>query len=352
MSKSSIALKRFLGNLPFINRVKVVKDLVLKRFDDIERKTDDLLENDTPLLEGTADLVKSVSNLVLEIRFIHQKVEAIYQEVETVHQAYQLMQPRVIRSFDSTPETGLMTYLYSYLPNRQIVDVGANLGDLSERLLEVGYEVYAYEPLPMAFKKLENRLEVYRLFHPYSLALGSMDEVRDFYIPQSQARKEAERVFKPFGSLIKSRAQENIVTPDPIKVSVRSLESLHNSGELPHTIDLVKVGTKGYELEVLRGMGSCRYSVVVAEFWDAQLCFGLSQPLNRLVDMVAEMKNKDYCWYLVIYRVWGEEGVSFYCNQPKSLEKSWGNVFFFENYSVFLTAMNWCASILPKTQFI
>ncbi|MCX6376601.1 MAG: hypothetical protein NTU88_11310, partial [Armatimonadetes bacterium] len=51
----------------------------------------------------------------------------------------------------TNPETGLMDLLYSYLPTRKAIDVGAHTGDVSECLLRSGYEVYAFEPFPPVY---------------------------------------------------------------------------------------------------------------------------------------------------------------------------------------------------------
>jgi hypothetical protein len=142
---------------------------------------------------------------------------------------------------------------------------------------------------------------------------------------------------------------DDLVFVDSISVQVRSLASLHDASELPADIGLVKIDTEGYDLQVLRGMGDYRYPVVITEFWDPHIPFGRSATYNRLEDLVEEMKQRDYHWYLTIYRVWGTEGISFYCNHPNSVENSWGNVFFFQDYDVFSQALKWCSTVLAIT---
>jgi hypothetical protein len=98
-------------------------------------------------------------------------------------------------------------------------------------------------------------------------------------------------------------------------------------------------------------MGNYRYPVVVAEFWDQNFPFGRSGAMNQLPDLVNAMKERDYHWHLVIYRIWGSSDVSYYCNSAYSLDNSWGNVFFFQDYQVFHQALLWSASVMPATYF-
>jgi len=373
-----------LGKLPVINRIKAVKDLFLARFESLDSKINSLLENDTALLQRAIDLAERVTNLALEDEAIHQNLdfkinellendtlllqgaidlaegvtnltledETIQQQLETIQQQLETTHPRVIKFSASDPKTRLMTYLYSYLSNRRAIDIGANIGDVSEKLLEAGYEVYAFEPFLEVFEKLKHRFSNDNQFHGYPVAVGSTDETKEFHLAQDQTEENIYKDSTFYNSLTKHAMPGDIIFTSSITVPVRSLESLHASGELPDDIGLVQVDTEGFDLEVLRGMGNYRYPVVVAEFWDSQFPFGLSEAFNRLDAMVGEMKAKSYCWHLVIYRVWGSDEVLFYCNHPESIEKSWGNVFFFQEYSIFSVAAKWCSSVLREAHFM
>ncbi len=349
----------FLEKLPVINRIKAVKDIILGRLEGIEHKADYLLENDTPILEGFIDLIEGMADLASDIKSVHQQVESVRQQVESISQQieffqriYEPIRPKIISPSDSDPETRLMAYLYSYLPNRRAIDIGANIGNISEKLLEAGYEIYAFEPFPAVFETLKYRFDASNQFHSYPIAVGSIDETREFYLAQDKTEENVYKDSALYNSLTKHSMPGDIVFAGSITVPVRSLESLHASGELPDDIGLVKTDTEGFDLEVLRGMGNYRYPVVVSEFWDALFPFGLSEAFNQLDAMVGEMKTKGYYWYLVIYRVWGSDEVSFYCNYPNSVEKSWGNVFFFQDHNVFLAASKWCSSVLKETYFM
>jgi hypothetical protein len=63
------------------------------------------------------------------------------------------------------------------------------------------------------------------------------------------------------------------------------------------------------------------------------------------------MKQKSYHWHIVIYRIWGEDRISFYSNYQNSVDNSWGNVFFFQDHQTFEQALMWCSAVLPVTYF-
>ena len=152
------------------------------------------------------------------------------------------------------------------LPYRLAIDVGANRGDVSERLLQAGFEVYAFEPFPPVLERLQERLANNPNFH--SLA-------------------------------------EGLVFKQSVPVAVKTLAGLYDTGEVPSQVGLVKIDAEGFDLVVIKGMGDFRYSVVVAEFWDPGFPFAQTGAMNDLKDMVPAMRQREYAWHVIIYRIWG-----------------------------------------------
>ncbi|MBE9175065.1 FkbM family methyltransferase [Synechocystis salina LEGE 06155] len=245
----------------------------------------------------------------------------------------------------------LMVYLYSYLPHRRAIDVGANRGDVSARLLQTGYEVYAFEPFPPVLAKLQERLGQNNNFHAFGYALGAANETRNLHLVVDQTEDKIFDDASLYSSLTRHSLTEGLVFHDSITVEVKTIASLHEAGTLPDDIGLVKIDTEGFDLEVIKGMGNFRYPVVLAEFWDTTFPFGQTGAMNHLADMVPAMRQRDYRWHIIIYRIWGQHEVSYYCNSNYSLENSWGNVFFFQDYEIFSQALKWCNSVMPATYF-
>ncbi|MBJ7900791.1 MAG: FkbM family methyltransferase [Cyanobacteria bacterium RI_101] len=248
-------------------------------------------------------------------------------------------------------ELDLMSYLYSFLPYPKAIDIGANRGDVSLRLLETGYEVYAFEPFPPVIERLGNRLGENPQFHLFPVAVGAENETKELYIAADQT---AEGVYEDstfYSSLTPHSLAEGLVFTEKIPVAVKTLASLHDAQALPPDIGLVKIDTEGFDLEVIRGMGDYRYPVVITEFWDEKFPFGQSGAYNHIQDLVPAMKDRGYLWYIVLYRVWGSHEVSFYANLPRSVENAWGNIFFFQDYGVFSQGLRWCSSLVSPTYF-
>ncbi|TRU44023.1 MAG: FkbM family methyltransferase [Microcystis aeruginosa Ma_QC_Ca_00000000_S207] len=280
---------------------------------------------------------------------LHQISEDNRQIFEDIHsQKYKVITDQ---QYFQDLDIELMTYLYSYLPHRLAVDIGANRGDVSSRLLQAGYQVYAFEPFPAVIDKLKNRLGDHPNFRLFPFALGSENQTQELHIATDETPDNTYQDASFYSSLTKHSLSEGLAFTDTIPVTVKTLASLQDAEELPKDIGLVKIDTEGFDLEVIKGMGNYRYPVVVAEFWDQNFPFGRSGAMNKLPDLVNAMKERDYHWHLVIYRIWGSSDVSYYCNSAYSLDNSWGNVFFFQDYHVFHQALLWCASVMPATYF-
>ena len=214
-----------------------------------------------------------------------------------------------------------MAFLYSYLPQRRAIDVGANRGDVTARLLRAGFEVYAFEPYPPVFEKLQERFLKQPGFHAFPYALGALNETRQFHLADDLTDEKTYDDSTFYNSLIPHSMSEGLVFKGSIPVTVKTLADLHQSDEMPCEVGLVKIDTEGFDLEVIKGMGEYRYPVVVAEFWDTRFPFGKSGAMNYLQDMVPAMRERNYPWHIIIYRIWGRNEVSYYCNSSYSFEK-------------------------------
>ncbi len=352
------------------------KTLTLQEFQNIRQESQDyyqiVIEK---LIDVQAEFQAQNTSTLQEFQNIRQESEGYYQPIiqklidvqegsqkqdlfvrETLSQIYADIHNQKFKivsdqSYFQDIDIELMVYLYSFLPHHRAVDIGANRGDISHRLLEVGYEVYAFEPFPPVLEKLTTRLGENPRFHLFPFAMGSVNETRDLHIATDKTEDQMYDDPTFYSSLTKHSLSEGLVFTETLSVTVKTLASLHESAELPSDIGLVKIDTEGFDLEVIKGMGDFIYPVVVAEFWDTNFPFGKSGAMNHLKDMVKAMKERNYHWHIVIYRIWGNHDISYYCNSAYSLDSSWGNVFFFQDYEVFNQALKWCSSVMPATYF-
>jgi FkbM family methyltransferase len=328
------------------------------------RNSDDALrEQSHRLLEAIDETTRRVVQSGDQIESVLGKLQAVVNDDrQLLHAALERIRFRsaLVKSgqakvvplrggYPEEPETGLMAHLYSHVPSRIAVDIGANVGDVSHQLLTAGYEVFAFEPHAEVFQQLRERFSAHPAFHGFSLALGSADETRSLHLAADQSGCNRYRDSTLYSSLLHHAMPDDLVFTETVPVTVRTLASLHAAGHLPTNVGVVKIDTEGFDLEVIRGMDSHRYPVVVAEYWDQDMPFGKSGAANRLDDLVKEMRSRDYHWYIVFYRVWGKHGTSFYCNHEHSVTGAFGNVFFFRDHAIFGEALKWSAAVLPVT---
>ena len=359
-----------------------------------KRKADLSLENQAFLLKFSVDIVQGIQQFNQDSQqqqqAIYQAIEKIYQDSQqqqqAIYQTFQAFQEETLERFQINQqvlskvyeylhnykfkvvtnqsnfqgiEVELMCYLYSYLPYPSALDIGANQGDVTERLLQTGYEVYAFEPFLPVVEKLKNRLSNFSNLQVFPLALGAINEERELHLvgdqnlvndPNSQPLYP-DADYTLLSSINIHSLPEGMVFTETVPITVTTLETLHQQQQVPSEVGLVKIDTEGFDLQVIQGMGDCRYPVVVAEFWDEKFPFGEFGVDNRLPSLVEAMKLRGYHWFIVIYRVFPNNEVSFYCNHLISVGSSWGNIFFFQEHSVFSEALKWCSCVMPATYF-
>jgi FkbM family methyltransferase len=255
-------------------------------------------------------------------------------------------------SLADDPEFLLLAFLYSALPSRIAIDVGANEGRLSKLLLETGYRVFAFEPYPPVLEKLRENLGENPEMTIFDCALGSRDTKLSLHIATV-----AKNVSIGDGSLYNTFrphfVSEGVEFASQIEVNVRTLSSLFAEGALPKAISLLKIDTEGFDLEVIRGMGDLRPAVVQAEFWGDDFLFvryeGETRPASSR-EIVSEMRSRGYWWNLIIFRIEGEFAIRFTSNLANAPKRAWGNILFFEHFDLFSIAHRWCQAALPRLQ--
>lgn len=323
-----------------------------------------LVANDTAILDGLAQMLNTVqqmqarseqsqNKLCAEVRTLVDEMRNLSLELAEGKERTAGARNAVVVAGDEfaaqNPEVGLLEYLYSFLTNTIAIDVGANVGRVSERLLKSGYSVYAFEPYDPSFQALSERLKDRQRFRAFNLALGSVDGTMSLHIASDLSRV-GKWDASLFHSLIERPMLQDLQFTQTVQVQVRSLESLRRNGEIPDYAGLLKIDTEGFDLEVMRGIGEGRFSVVMSEFWDSAHPLG-SLGTSKLEDLVGEMKRRGYGWHIVIYHLDESSTISYYCNREQTVPNSWGNAVFFSDHAIFAKALRWCEEVLVATLY-
>lgn len=356
-------------------RIKVIKDLILTHLQNIYDATQQQLRNDAVLIEKHSTLIQHTSSLLEnDINLLHASKAIIEllqqqlkesrelqvqltQQIEYLQQLQEecrdFLKPKYLLDKNRivSPETALSAHLCSFLPHQVALDVGANVGEFSEHLLNAGYEVYAFEPFPPVLKQLQERLDRYPNFHSFQTAIGATDTTMDLHLVSCKSNEINYDDPSVYSTLKPHAMPEGLEYTETIQVPVQSLESLHRSQQIPAEVGLVKIDTEGFDVEVIRGMGEFKYPVVITEFWTKHHIFWEpgQEKGGSLDEIVREMRQRQYYWYVVICRDATRTVASFHCNHTQTPERAWGNAFFFQSYEIFIQAVRWCMAVLPQT---
>ena len=132
------------------------------------------------------------------------------------------------------------------------IDIGANVGKYTKLLLtETNSEVIAFEPLPKAFEELkEIKKNFSSRFNVYNIGIGNRNS--NLELNYSAEKSELASFIADLDKLsfIDSKNNKKII------VEVMTLDSFFKKYEQTYKgkeIDLLKIDTEGFELEVLNG---------------------------------------------------------------------------------------------------
>lgn len=130
--------------------------------------------------------------------------------------------------------------------NDLVFDVGANLGNRVQPLLNIGARVVAVEPQRQCYKSLRyifgNKIEL------VTMGLGSKEEIKDFYIANAHTISSFSTEWI---ESVKRGRFKNYTWAKPIKVQITTLDRLIKKYGTPK---FIKIDVEGYELEVLKGL--------------------------------------------------------------------------------------------------
>jgi len=136
-----------------------------------------------------------------------------------------------------------------------VFDVGANVGQsvLKFRAAFRKARIFSFEPAKSTFDQLRHNVDVFANVSCHHIALGSQEGDRIIYLTGQSVENS---LIKPSG------------TCDSEEVTVRTVDGFASDNQIER-IDLLKIDTEGFDLEVLRGaqgmLASGRVAFVLVE---------------------------------------------------------------------------------------
>ena len=130
-----------------------------------------------------------------------------------------------------------------------ILDVGANTGNYSKKLLRANknVQVYAFEPHPATFTKLTSNIQSEN-FQPFNLGVGQEDGKLELFDSLNEDGSSHASFYKEVIENIHKRKSISHTVP-VIRLDKFLIENNIDC------IDLLKIDTEGNELNVLKGLG-------------------------------------------------------------------------------------------------
>lgn len=203
------------------------------------------------------------------------------------------------------------TYRFSLQQGDTALDIGANQGVHTQVLADTVGEsgrVYAFEPIPFLFHRLQTRFEKHGQVTLFPYAASSEDGAVSFYINVLNAS---------FCSGLQRQETIGGVKAYPITVEARRIDSLNLDGR---QIRLIKLDVEGAELLALRGASdliSRHQPVCVFEWGDAvSAAYGTSSSVDMwdfwkrqkytLLDIQGRTmgSSADFCQSSAVQDVW------------------------------------------------
>jgi FkbM family methyltransferase len=158
---------------------------------------------------------------------------------------YKISKLTGIEIIDNDNAFGGMKSLMNEADQRGIFfDVGANTGQtiqLLEKYFPAG-NIYAFEPGKSAFNELKRKFTGNRSLHLENIALGSNEEVKEFF----------ENTFSTMSSFLHLGKEGWGEVIEKTKIKLTSIDQFCKKENISH-INILKSDTQGFELEVLNG---------------------------------------------------------------------------------------------------
>ena len=135
--------------------------------------------------------------------------------------------------------------IFGHRPPEVVFDVGANHGQSAISLHELFPEarIFSFEPASRTFAALQKNVERIPLITPVRAAVGSREGTSQLNVTGASVNSSLLEYHKPTGGDKVCEREE---------VPVRTVAGICGERGLDH-IDLLKIDTQGFDLEVLRG---------------------------------------------------------------------------------------------------
>ena len=217
---------------------------------------------------------------------------------------------KVLKAFEFSAVPQSQTYDFQWRETLEFfkidlaIDVGANTGQFFMRYRDAGFRgpVHSFEPDPRALSELNNshslRDDPEWIIHPF--ALGDVESEAEFYQWSVEGGSSSLKRISEEGQDFTRVHQASLET---ISVPVRKLEGVLAASDLDDKNALLKIDVQGFEIEVLRGIGSDllkRFAVIDIEI----PLYGVYQDGGNFVEIFSLLTDSGFVPYSIQSERW------------------------------------------------
>ena len=109
---------------------------------------------------------------------------------------------------------------------------------------------------------------------------------------------------------------------------------------VPASEDLLYLNDASNRLPIIRHIDERACPIILSAF-----------TATDLLDQIKELRGRGYHWHLVLYCDPSNQQTTFYCNHPEAIPDTEGHVLFFREFDLFSWALQWCNAVLHATHF-
>jgi FkbM family methyltransferase len=224
--------------------------------------------------------------------------------------------------YDQDTEVELASAILDRLPNRIVIDVGAERGAFTKVFLDHGARsVFAIEPHPDNAKYLRDRFGDEASVTVLELALGAEDKIVPLYLVEDKSGQHPDA----FHTLVPIDETPMLKRKGKVTVRCRTLDALVAENIVPEQVGVLKIDTERSDLDVIRGSSRLIGEIVMLEFWD-EVLETVGPSSYRLSDVAELLCGRGYGNFAVIKRY--DEFETIQLNSAETRAGEWGNAIF------------------------
>lgn len=181
----------------------------------------------------------------------------------------------------------------------KILDVGANVGQYANQVLELGFkgEIISFEPLNFIYKTLEKRTQKHNRWKAYNYGISDVSEEIKINVSENTFSSS---ILKILPAHLQSSPESKTVTNQVIKVE-RLDKIFENFADKDDRI-LLKIDVQGYEKNVLDGaygiidkIKGIQIEMSLTELYEGEILFSdMKEKIEKLGFSMQSLENGFY----------------------------------------------------------